>query len=78
MYLSLFFIKIYLFHIKKINLSLITIKKLILDASYKLSVNILKAQTPKKSDKEDDIFDARVNKGIPDYSDVPEFRELAA
>ena len=24
------------------------------------------------------MFDVRVLKGIPDYSDVPEFRELAA
>ena len=32
----------------------------------------------KKEDDDDDRYDARVLKGMPDYSDVPEFKELAA
>lgn len=32
----------------------------------------------KKKDENEDLFDVRVLKGIPDYSDVPEYRDLAA
>ncbi len=32
----------------------------------------------KKKEEEEEKFDVRVLKGIPDYSDVPEYRDLAA
>lgn len=35
-------------------------------------------QNVKKKEEEEEKFDVRVLKGIPDYSDVPEYKELAA
>jgi katanin p60 ATPase-containing subunit A1 len=31
-----------------------------------------------QKDKREDFFDVRVLKGLPNYEDVPEFRDLAA
>ena len=35
-------------------------------------------QPQKKKQQNEQLFDVRVLKGIPDYSSVPEYRDLAA
>lgn len=39
---------------------------------------LISQNNTKKKDEDEDLFDVRVLKGIPDYTDVPQYRDLAA
>ncbi|KAM3133857.1 Katanin p60 ATPase-containing subunit A-like 2 [Paramecium bursaria] len=47
------------------------------DIQMEIQGNAVNANKPKEEEEPQNFFDARVLKGLPDYSDVPEFQQLA-